>query len=254
MQDSEITRLGCAQCLHGEALDFDFTMAFQPIVNAVKREIFAHEALVRGLNNEPAGDVFRNVNDDNLYRFDQTCRVKAIQLAAELQLPSLLSINFMPRAVYRPERCIRTTLAAASEYGFPVERILFECTEGERTDDHSHLSSIINHYQQQGFITAIDDFGAGYSGLNLLAEFKPDVIKIDMALIRDIDNSLSKQAILRGVLQICRDLSIQVIAEGVETRQELDWLMSQGIELFQGYYFARPAFRSLAEIPANLYP
>ena len=67
MQDSEIPRLGCAQCLHGEALDFDFTMAFQPIVNAVKREIFAHEALVRGLNNEPAGDVFRNVNDDNLY-------------------------------------------------------------------------------------------------------------------------------------------------------------------------------------------
>lgn len=107
-------------------------MAFQPIVNTSSRTVFAQEALVRGLNNESAGRIFESVNEDNRYRFDQSCRVKAIQLAAHLGVPSLLSINFMPNAVYRPELCIRTTLEAAEVFGFPVNRIIFEITEGEK--------------------------------------------------------------------------------------------------------------------------
>jgi len=78
-------------------------MAFQPIVNVETREIFAHEALVRGPNNEPSADVFSHVNEGNRYRFDQSCRVKAVQLASELNLPCFLSINFTPNAVYQPE-------------------------------------------------------------------------------------------------------------------------------------------------------
>lgn len=240
--------LGCAECAGGAGLDFEFTMAFQPIVNTTTRQIYAQEALVRGLNNESAGEVFRHVNDSNRYRFDQACRVKAIKLAAELQVESMLSINFMPNAVYRPELCIRATLSAAEQYGFPINRMIFEITESEKVDDYDHLRDIIRCYQQQGFKTAIDDFGAGYAGLNLFAEMHTDIIKLDMALIRNIDKDRVRQVIVRGALQVCRELEIMVIAEGVETYGELTTLQSFGIEHFQGYYFARPAFESLAPI------
>jgi EAL domain-containing protein (putative c-di-GMP-specific phosphodiesterase class I) len=243
--------LGCSECLDGGGLDFDFTMAFQPIVNVTSGDIFAHEALVRGPNGEGAGSVFAHVNDGNRYRFDQTCRVKAIRLAAELGMSCLLSINFLPNAVYRPELCIRTTLNAAQEYGFPIDRIIFEVTEGERIEDHPHLRNILEHYQEQGFHTAIDDFGAGYAGLGLLAEFQSDLIKLDMALIRGIDHDRSRTAITRGILQMARDLEIRVIAEGVETAAEYLTLRDLGVELFQGYYFARPAFQALTEVSAD---
>jgi len=137
--------VGCEECLKGDTLDFDITMAFQPIVDIRTASVFAYEALVRGVNNEPAGKVFEQVNDDNRYLFDQTCRVKAIELASRLGVDSKLSINFMPNAVYRPELCIRTTLAAADKYSFPIDRIIFEVTEGEDVKDKKHLSDIGNH-------------------------------------------------------------------------------------------------------------
>src|SRR5690606_39933033 len=102
-----------------------------------------------------------------------------VQTCALPILKSKLSINFMPNAVYRPELCIRTTLAAAKEWDFPIERIIFEVTEGERIEDQAHLRNIIAHYKKQGFCTAIDDFGAGYAGLNLLADFQSDMVKLD---------------------------------------------------------------------------
>ncbi|MEO1131112.1 MAG: EAL domain-containing protein, partial [Cyanobacteria bacterium J06639_1] len=91
---------GCSDCGESSELDFDFSMAFQPIVDATTGREFAQEALVRGVNGEPAGTVFQHVNDRTRYRFDQTCRIKAIQLAARLGIDCYLSINFMPNAVY----------------------------------------------------------------------------------------------------------------------------------------------------------
>jgi EAL domain-containing protein (putative c-di-GMP-specific phosphodiesterase class I) len=161
-----LSLLSCSECANGAGLDFEFTMAFQPIVNTTTKQVFAQEALVRGLKNESAAEVFTKVNDSNRYRFDQACRVKAIKLASELKINSLLSINFLPNAVYRPELCIRATLAAAEEYRFPINRIIFEITEGEKVVDYPHLRHIVDHYKLRGFMTAIDDFGAGYSGLN----------------------------------------------------------------------------------------
>ncbi len=117
----------------GAGLGCDFTMAFQPIVNTTTKQIFAQEALTRGINNEPAAHLFTPINEHNRYRFDQSCRIKAIQLAAKLGVNSLLSINFMPNAVYRPELCINTTLAAAELYNFPINRIIFEFTEDEKS-------------------------------------------------------------------------------------------------------------------------
>ena len=94
---------------------------------------------------------------------------------------------------------------------------MFEATEGEAVNDGRRLAEILREYKRTGFITAIDDFGAGYAGLNLLADFQPDVIKLDMALVRDVDTSKARQAIARGVLRMCGELGIAVLAEGVET-------------------------------------
>jgi len=234
--------------VRGADLDFEFSMAFQPIVNTTTGEIFAFEALVRGPDGEGAGSVFQSVNPSNQYRFDQCCRVKAIKLAAQLGIECFLSINFMPNAVYRPELCIRTTLQAAKDFGFPAERIIFEVTESEKIDDVEHLKSIIRHYREIGFQTAIDDFGAGFAGLNLLADFNADIVKLDMALVRDIDTSASRRAIVRGIIQVADEMSIRVIAEGIESVAEWQCLESLGVELFQGFLFARPAFEALADV------
>ena len=241
----------CAGCRDGKAFQNPFSMAFQPIVDIERRQVFAHEALVRGAKGEGAGTVLSAVDEGNRYAFDQQCRVKAIELASRLDLTASdarLSINFMPNAVYRAETCIRATLEAARRYNFPLERIIFEVTEQEQVLDLDHLIGILRAYRKQGFRTAIDDFGAGYAGLNLLADFQPDLLKLDMALIRDIDRDSVRQVLVDGVLGICRRLNIQVIAEGVETVAELDTLRGMGVELFQGYLFAKPAFQALPEI------
>ncbi|MFN4005796.1 MAG: EAL domain-containing protein [Hylemonella sp.] len=250
MEQKNFRKIGCAECAAGAGLPFDFAMAFQPIIHAPSASVYAQEALVRGLQGEPAGQVFRHVNEDNRYAFDQACRVKAIRQAAELQVPSRLSINFMPNAVYRPELCIRTTIEAAETYGFPIRQIIFEFTENEYITNLDHVRDIVRHYQQRGFLTALDDFGAGYAGLNLLAEIQTDLLKIDMALIRGIDADRRRQGIVRALMGLCRELGTQVIAEGIETRAEYLALADLGVELFQGYYFGRPAFRSLAAQPA----
>jgi EAL domain-containing protein (putative c-di-GMP-specific phosphodiesterase class I) len=160
----------------------------------------------------------------------------------------MVSINFMPNAVYKAETCIRTTLEAAKRYNFPLERIIFEVTEQEQVLDVDHLTTILRAYRKQGFMTAIDDFGAGYAGLNLLADFQPDLIKLDMQLIRNIDQDSVRQILVEAALQMCRKLQIRVIAEGIETLGELHALRDMGVELFQGYLLAKPAFESLPEV------
>ena len=229
-------------------MGFDFTFAYQPIVDFHARRIFGHEALVRGLHKESAATVLAQVTDSNRYRFDQTCRVKAVEGAARLGMEGYLSINFMPNAVYSPGACIRSTFEAAQRCNFPIERIIFEVIEGENIIDRAHLLTIFEEYRRFGFQTAIDDFGAGYAGLTLLAGFQPDIVKIDMELVRGIDQSRPKQAIVEGVLYTCRQLGVMVLAEGVETAAERDFLVACGVNLFQGYFFCKPAFEAVGTI------
>ncbi|MBX9762462.1 MAG: EAL domain-containing protein [Pseudomonadaceae bacterium] len=239
---------GCSACRDGKGLDFAISMAFQPIVNVSTGSVFAHEALVRGSAGESAGSLLSQINGDNLYPFDQACRITALEWAARLQVPAMVSINFMPNAVYKPETCIRATLEAAKRFNFPLERIIFEVTEQEQVLDIDHLTSILRAYRKQGFMTAIDDFGAGYAGLNLLADFQPDLIKLDMQLIRNIDQDNVRQILVEATLQMCRKLNIRVIAEGIESLAELRTLQAMGVELFQGYLLAKPGFQSLPDI------
>lgn len=244
---------GCKECRDKSQLGIDFTMAFQPIVDISNQSIFGYEALVRGINNEGAHSILSQLNDSNRYRFDQAIRVKAIDLAKHLNLPGMLSINFLPNAVYRPETCIRATLEAATEMDFPTDRIMFEVTEGEKVLDHDHLRNIFIEYKKHNFTTAIDDFGAGYAGLNLLADWQPDVVKLDMALTRNIDSDRVRRALVFAIITACNELNIRVIAEGVETGEECFTLAEQGVSLFQGYFFAKPGFECLPEVANDVW-
>lgn len=238
---------GCTGCRDGVGFDLPFSMAFQPVVDISNGSIFAHEALVRGIEGEGAYSILSQIEDTNRYAFDQQCRVKAIELATALELPkdgTRLSINFMPNAVYEPRACIRLTLATAMRTGFPLDRIIFEFTEDEKLDT-THLLNILRTYRDMGFKTAIDDFGAGYAGLGLLSKFQPDIVKLDMELIRDIDQDLTKRKIVKSLLGLMSDLNILTICEGVETQDELSALKDLGAKLIQGYALAPPAFERL---------
>lgn len=243
--------MGCDACKHGLESSIDFTMAFQPIIDAEQRSVWGYEALIRGPNGEVAQHVLDQVTDETRYAFDQCCRITAIELAARLFPPlnrPVLSINFLPNAVYEPAACIRVTLNAALKNRFPVDRIMLEVTESEKVEDPAHIQKIITHYKKRNLITAIDDFGAGYAGLGLLADFQPDLIKLDMHLIRGIEADAGRRTIVTAITMAAQQLGVTVLAEGVETEAELEVVRELGISLVQGHLFARPAVEALPEV------
>ncbi|MGB7183606.1 MAG: EAL domain-containing protein [Burkholderiaceae bacterium] len=225
-----------------------YSYAFQPIVNVTGRKVFSYEALIRGPGQEPAWHVLQQVPAELKYQFDRKSRASAVSLAGQLGISCLINLNYLPDSITQSVSAIEDTLAAAEQANIPPRQLVIEVTESEMVSDVSRFTSTLNEYRKLGIQTAIDDFGAGYSGLNLLAEFQPDQVKIDMQLVRDIQRNGPRQAIVRAVFQVCLDLGIDMIVEGVETIAEYQWLLDQGIELFQGYLFARPGFESLPSV------
>lgn len=241
----------CSGCRDGAGFDIPFAMAFQPIVDTQTGKAFAYEALVRGPEGAGAWEILSQVTDENRYAFDQACRVKALETAVSAGLmadDAKLSINFLPNAVYSPLACIQLTLATAQAISLPIDRLIFEFTENEHMGSPDHVASIIDTYKQIGFKVAIDDFGAGHSGLGMFARFVPDEVKLDMELVRGIDSDRRRQIIVGGIVRMCEALDTLVIAEGIETREEAAALCDLGVRYHQGYWYARPALARLPEI------
>ncbi|MBL8644070.1 MAG: EAL domain-containing protein [Rhodospirillaceae bacterium] len=243
---------GCGACGKDVVMP-PFQMAFQPIVDISKRRVYGYEALVRGPEGQSASSVLSQINNENRYAFDQACRVMAIEQAAALGLDRKLSINFLPNAVYEPKACIKATLTAARKVHFPLDLITFEITEDERIRDTKHLQGIISEYRNHGFRVALDDFGAEYAGLNSLSELHVDAIKLDIAMVRNIDQDTRRRKITLGMIRVCQDLDIDVVAEGVERVEELSILRDAGVRYVQGYLLARPALNVLVRDEAVAY-
>jgi EAL domain-containing protein (putative c-di-GMP-specific phosphodiesterase class I) len=232
---------------------FEFSFAFQPIVDARTREIISYEALVRGPHGEPSAAVFARVPESNRSKFDELCRRKAIYLASRLKIPNRLNLNMAPQSIYEVDLNITTTFRASVQSGIPVENIVFELLESESLTDQRNLLKYLLVLQGFGFKTAIDDFGVGYSGLKLLVQFQPNFIKLDRDIISSIHEDGVKQSVFSGIQHICQRLSIDIVAEGVETADEYHWLRDAGINVFQGYYFARPAFEALPDVADKVF-
>ena len=225
-----------------------FSFAFQPIIDALDRTVYSYEALVRGRGGESAATVFQRVGQANLHDFDRRARVIAIAQAARLRVPCRLNLNFLPQSLKNGNDAIISLFEAAAAYQFPIERIVLEVTESEVIDDAAELGRVLNSFRAKGLAVSIDDFGAGYAGLNLLADFQPDSVKLDMHLVRGIESRGPRQAIVRAILQACVDLGIDVIAEGVETKAEYRWFLEANVRYFQGYLFAKPGFECLPSV------
>lgn len=236
---------------------FAIAMAFQPIMDVETGRPIAYEALVRGSKGEGASDILTRIRPEERYEFDQQCRVAAIEGAVAAGLlngDARLSINFLPDTVYSPLACLEPTLDTMRRLNVPHERLIFEFSEQAEIGDGAHLKAILDAYHGMGFETAIDDFGAGHAGLTLLGQVRTDYIKLDMALIRGIDQAMPRRMIVEGVIRIAEKMGIAIMAEGVETIGEYDALRALGVRYMQGYLMARPGFRCLppGHLPEDL--
>lgn len=241
----------CDACREGRTFPLAAQAAFHPILDLQDECVFAYEALIRGPAGEGAASVLAHVGAEDTYRFDQACRVTAIRdavAAGIVESGARLSINFLPNAVYSPQACIQLTLRTARETGFPADRLIFEFTENE-TLDSKHVAAIVAAYRKLGFLTAIDDFGAGHARLGLLADLSTDLVKLDMALVRGCDRDPRRRLIIEHLVSLARRLALTLIAEGVETESELACLRLLGIRYVQGFLFGEPRLKELTPYP-----
>ncbi len=231
------------------------TSHYQPIVHARDtRQVYAYEALLRGLERDGSlvfpGKMLTLARDaDMLFQLDLAARLSAVREAARLGLNVPIFINFTPTAIYDPAFCLRSTVAAITELGVPPGHVVFEIIESDHTPDANHLKSLIAYYRQAGFRVALDDLGAGYSSLNLIHQLRPDIMKLDMELIRGIHQDAYKASITEKLLELAQKLGILTVAEGIETPEELGWVRSHGVDFVQGYLIARPASPPKSDTP-----
>ena len=184
---------------------------------------------------------------------DRACRLTAIEVASSLGILATgadLAINVSARAASNCLPNLPATVAAARLAGLPLSRLILEITEEERLRNPAQLTRTLQKLRDGGLRIAIDDFGSGFAGLGLLAAFHPDIVKIDIALTRGVHLHRASRVIVRSVVEICRDLDIQLIAEGVESSAQQQTLQDLGLRYMQGNLFAEPAFEALPLWPA----
>lgn len=230
-----------------EVVDTGFSFAFQPVVNAHSLETVGHEALVRGLSGESAATVLDAIRPENRYYFDQACRMRALKAAARRGIDAALHLNCSQISPDNLALSIDATLEAAREHRISPDRIVLEFGSLEMLGNPRQLDKAREMAHAAGFKVLADNIGSGEVGLKRLAVFRPDYAKLDRSLIRGIDTSARRQAIVCGVIATCKALNIEVIATGVEREAEMEWLKKSGIQLAQGFYFAHPTTHSAAD-------
>ncbi len=214
-------------------------MAYQPIVSWSAKRAFGYEALVR--SKEPSlphpGALFDAA--EKLQRWDDLGRLirrKCVEPWNDADPALSLFVNLHAR-----ELLDDTLYERSSGLAEMSSRVVLEITERAHLDSVQDVETRINRLRAMGFRIAIDDIGAGYSGLNSFTMLRPDLVKLDMALVRDIDKDPVKRRLAGLLIQLCEDLGIGVVGEGVETATERDTLIELGCDLFQGYLFGRPS-------------
>lgn len=227
------------------------TVVFQPIVNLTTGTVYGYEALTRG----PKGSAFASPQDlfsfaqshGYLYTLERLTREKAIsefgswRKALEPRFRPKLFLNVNPRIFQDPSFASGRTRELVERIGMVPGDIAFEITERSSIEDMKGFRRALEHYRNQGFMVAIDDTGSGYSNLALIAEIQPEFIKVDRALIHNIDQAPIRRALVETLVTFGEKTNIRLIAEGIETEAELAALQAMGLTLGQGFYLAPPA-------------
>ena len=222
------------------------SMLFQPIYDFKKGTVLAWEALARG----PRGSEFESPallfdfaeQTGQLFVLEQTCRAKALETVGALASGQRLFLNIHPRAVVDPTFAPGRTLELLQNHGLKPDNIVFEITERHSIKDFTSFHRTLDHYRSQGFKIAVDDAGTGYSGLSTIAALKPEYIKVDMSLVRDIDRDPVRRALMETMVTLANRIGSEIIAEGIETRNEAGALIEIGVHYGQGYFLSRPHF------------
>ncbi|MGI2037828.1 GGDEF domain-containing protein [Shewanella frigidimarina] len=229
---------------------------FQPIFNVSTNQLHGYEALSRGPKNSPLHTpfaLFTTAEKQNLLsELETLCRSISINAFHSRQLNGKLFINISPKALLDPNHPKGMTLQLIKQLGINPSDVVIELSEQYPADDIDLLKSCLNHYRNQGFLTAIDDLGAGYSGLRLWSELAPDYVKIDRHFIHQIDTTAVKQEFVRSIVDLCQNLTCKVIAEGIETNEELTTLKQLGVTYCQGYFLGRPALHPNQQFSSEL--
>ena len=226
---------------------------YQPIVSLSNASIIGYEVLSRG----PADSLLHSPNElfktakkyNKTFELELLCKTKTSEELDNIKKDLLLFINVDPYVFQNDEfkRYILKDFFKANN--FCPSNIVFEINEKNTIEDYSTFKKHLNDYLKNGYKIAIDDMGIGNSGLRMLAETKPNYIKIDMYFIRDVDKDSFKQKIIEALVKLAESSNIKIIAEGIETKEELETLISLGVHLGQGYIFNKPSkdFLPIAE-------
>lgn len=229
---------------------------YQPLISLAEKRIYAWEALTRGPLESHLHhplELFKVAREEGLLvPLENLSREKALEGFSQQQLPGKLFINVSPDVLTQPDHEPGQTLDRVRRAGLQPHQLVIELTEQQPTHDFELMRKAIGHYRDMGFQIALDDLGTGYSGLRLWSELRPDYVKIDRHFVQRIHKDKVKQDFLRFIHNIAKSLGTEVIAEGVETRAELEMLQELGVELVQGFYFSRPQSRPAIQIASEL--
>ena len=217
---------------------------YQPIVSLIDGQIFGYEALSR------ISDNYLEIKIDSLFKLadmmgkswelETLCRKKALKNARSMDEQKKLFLNVNPNIIHDVEFKNGFTKSRLEKYGLNFHNVVFEITERSAILEPETFINTINHYKKQNYGIAIDDVGSGFSGLNAINDIRPDIIKLDMNLTRDIDKDEIKQHLCRAMVDFGINSGIKLIVEGVETKEELQTLINLNVEFAQGYFFAFP--------------
>lgn len=216
---------------------------FQPIFDVSSCEPFAFEALSRGPKDSPLhmpDALFKAATKYNrVAELDCLCRKKALENFNALHLPGKLSVNICPSSLIDPNFKSGRTMRVLHEIGFPIDRVILELTEQQNVD-HAKLKTAAQYYKNMGFSIALDDLGAGYSSLRLLAELKPDYIKIDKYFVSKVHENEVAGDFIKLIQDMSARVNCKVVAEGIESVEELRFVQHFGVAYGQGYLLGKP--------------
>ena len=217
---------------------------FQPIIDLVNGNVLAYEALSR-IDRENSvlniAEMFEIADDTgHVWALEKLCRKKALKAGAKKPKHAKLFLNVDGNVLQDPTFIEGFTSKKATKQGLQPSDIVFEITERSDVENYQILQKIIQHYKKQGYEIALDDVGAGYSGLNRVVNTNPGYLKADMELVRDIDKNQAKQAMIKLLQNYCDTMGYRLIAEGIETKDELETVIQMGVRYGQGYFLGRP--------------
>ena len=232
------------------------TAVFQPIIDMNTATVIGHESLIRGPADSSLHSPMKLFNTARKYgmvvELEYLARREVLQSFYNLNTAGKVFLNISPDVLMSKHSRVGETLKYIEEIGLMPQQVVIELTENAPATDYQLLREATRHYRAMGFEIAIDDLGEGFSSLRMWSELRPDYVKIDQHFIHGINNDPLKLQFVRSIQEIARKSGARIVAEGIESEQELIAIREIGIALGQGYHIARPQHQPVTEVPTHI--